>query len=234
MDARIIGDILPVLEIDLLRGEKVISETGELSWKSPSVSLHTTTATGGSSGFFGAIGRTLSGGSLFMTEYTADKAGHVAFSAKIPGVILEENVSANSYMIHKHGFLCGEEGIVLSTGFTKSIGTGIFGGNGFLMQKVMGRGKFWVELGGHVVTQDLRPGQSIDVHPGHVGMYQDSVNFEITMLPGIRNKLFGGGGFFLARLTGPGRVWLQTLTLPNLAHSLSPYINPKESGGGFI
>lgn len=229
MESKIIGSTLPVLQISLQPGEKVISETGELAWKSPNVSLHTTTATGGSSGLFGAIGRTLSGGSLFMTEYTADMGqGFVAFAAKVPGNILEETVTpGKGYMIHKHGFLCGTEEIALSTGFTRSIGAGIFGGNGFLMQKVAGRGQFWVELGGHVVTKELQYGEAIDVHPGHVGMYEESVNFEITMLPGIRNKLFGGDGFFLARLSGPGRVWLQTLTLPNLAHALAPYIGAK-------
>jgi uncharacterized protein (TIGR00266 family) len=231
MQAEIIGSTLPVLEISLQPGDKIISETGELSWKSTNVSLHTTTATGGNSGIFGAIGRSLSGGSLFMTEYTSSGDGHVAFAAKVPGIILEETVTlSHGYMIHKHGFLCGQEGIELSTGFTKSLGAGIFGGNGFLLQKVTGKGKFWVELGGHVVVKDLQYGEAIDVHPSHVGMYEDKVNFEITVLPGFRNKLFGGDGLFMARLSGPGRIWLQTLTLPNLANCLAPYlVNPKSS-----
>ena len=225
MKAIITGDILPVLEIDLLQGEKIIAETGELSWKTPNVNLRTTTAMAGSTGLFGAIGRTLSGGSLFMTEYTAERqAGYVAFSSRIPGLILEEQVDGrHHYMIHKNGFMCATEGIKLSTGFQQKIGVGFLAGNGFLMQKLSGNGRFWVQLGGHVVVKDLLAGESLDIHPGHLGMLESTVNIEITTLPGLANKFFGGDGLFLARVTGPGRVWLQTLTLPNLAHALQPY-----------
>ncbi len=112
--------------------------------------------------------------------------------------------------------------------FQQSLGAGIFGGNGFLMQRLAGACRAWVELGGEVVTYDLAPGEVLRAHPGHVGMLEESVGFTITMMRGIRNIFFGGDGLFLAELRGPGKVWLQTLTLPNLAHALSPYMG---SGG---
>ena len=226
MQSSIIGTILPVLNVSLDPGEVLLSETGELSWKSPNVSLRTGMAGGGAGGFLGAVKRSLGGGGLFMTEYMAEAGpGFVALAARIPGHIEEHAVQpGRSYLVHRHGFLCGSGGITLSVALQRTLGAGIFGGDGFLLQQVAGQGRFWVELGGEIVSHTLAPGEQIDVHPGHVGMFEDSVRFEITMLPGIRNKLFGGDGFFLARLTGPGRIWLQTLTLPNLAHALAPYL----------
>ena len=232
MQTRIEGQTLPVLYVSLDPYETLISETGELSWKSPNVGLRTTTSGAGASGFLGAVKRSLGGGGLFMTEYRAEGGpGHLAFAAKIPGSIVEHRVEpGRSYLLHRHGFLCATEGVTLGLGFQRSLGAGIFGGDGFRLQQVAGSGTFWSTLGGGVVEHSLAPGEAIDVHPGHVGMFEDGVGFDITMLPGIRNKLFGGDGFFLARLTGPGRIWLQTLTVPNLAHALAPYLGGETAG----
>jgi uncharacterized protein (AIM24 family) len=109
-------------------------------------------------------------------------------------------------------------------GFQKSLGAGMFGGNGFVLQQMEGTSTAWVELGGEVVTYDLAAGEAIQVHPGHIGMFQDSVSFDMRFMKGIANALFGGDGLFIAHLTGPGKVWLQSLTLPNLAHALEPYL----------
>jgi uncharacterized protein (AIM24 family) len=149
----------------------------------------------------------------------------VAFATKVPGHILPTQVTRDrGYLIHRHGFLCGTSAIELSVGFQRSLGAGVFGGQGFVLQKIGGEGTAWVELDGEVVTYDLSAGETLRVHPGHVGMFESTVNFDITTLPGIRNMLFGGDGLFLAALTGPGRVWLQSLPLSNLAHALSPYL----------
>jgi len=236
MQTHVLGSVLPVLEIALERGEIITAETGQLSWMTGGIELHTTTQTAGVSGFFGAVGRALSGGGLFMTEYSAPYApGVVAFAAKIPGHICEVPVyPGRGYLVHKHGFLCATAGVQLATGFTQSLGAGIFGGNGFLMQRLAGSGQAWVELGGEVIARDLAPGEVVRVHPGHVGMFEESVNFTITTLRGIRNVFFGGDGLFLAELTGPGRIWLQTLTLPNLAHALAPYMSGGDGGGQSI
>ncbi len=226
MQTQIIGTTLPVLEVLLEPGERIVAETGQLSWM--------THATAGTSGFLGAFGRALSGGGLFMTEYSAAlQSGVVGFAAKIPGHIVEVAVApGRGYLIHKHGFLCATEGVSLSTGFQQSLGAGIFGGNGFLMQRLSGACRAWVELGGEVIERSLAPGETLRVHPGHVGMLDESVAFNITMMRGIRNIFFGGDGLFLAELTGPGKIWLQTMTLPNLAHALAPYMGGGDNGGG--
>ena len=243
MKHTITGSTMPVLQIGLDANEVVIAEPGEFSWMSDNVRLHTTTQTAGARGFFGVIGRALSGGGLFMTEYRAEGCpGLVAFAAKIPGSIHELDVPAgHSYMIHKHGFLCGTPGVNLSIGFQRQLGAGLFGGNGFIMQRLTGPCTAFVELGGESVVYDLRPGESIQAHPGHVGMFQDSVNFDMVFMRGIRNALFGADGLFIARLTGPGKVWLQSLTVPNLAHALSPYLGSEQTtstaagvGGGMV
>lgn len=232
MQHSITGTTMPVLQITLSAGERIISEPGEFSWMSSNIQLNTTTMTGGASGLFGVLGRALSGGGLFMTEYTAmGGPGLIAFAAKIPGTIHQVDVPAGrSYLIHKHGFLCGTEGMSLAIGFQRQLGAGIFGGNGFVMQKLSGPCSAFVELGGESVMYDLRPGETLQVHPGHIGMFEDSINFDITLLPGIKNKLFGGDGIFIARLTGPGKVWLQSMSVANLAHALQPYLDPKQAG----
>jgi uncharacterized protein (AIM24 family) len=181
---------------------------------------------------FGVLGRALSGGGLFMTEYAAQGSpGMVAFAAKVPGSIHEVEVApGHSYMIHKHGFLCATQGVDLSIGFQRALGAGMFGGNGFILQRLAGPCTAFVELGGECVTYDLPAGQSILVHPGHIGMFQDSVGFDITFMRGIRNIFFGGDGLFLGRLTGPGKVWLQSMTVPGLAHAIAPYLGGEQAG----
>ncbi|MGI8554646.1 MAG: AIM24 family protein, partial [Dehalococcoidia bacterium] len=150
MDTKIIGTTLPVLEVVLQPGESIIAESGELSWMSSAIELHTSTQKAGGGGIFGAVKRSLGGGSLFMSEYTArNAAGYVAFATKVPGKILPVPVGPNqAYLIHHHGFLCGTPEIVLSVGFQRSLGAGVFGGDGFLLQKLGGNGEAWIELDG--------------------------------------------------------------------------------------
>jgi uncharacterized protein (AIM24 family) len=161
-----------------------------------------------------------------MTEYrSVGTAGELAFATKLPGHIVPVEVSAgHDYMIHRHGFLCATPQIQISVGFQQSLGAGIFGGDGFLLQKLSGVGTAWLELSGELVVRDLQPGELLRVHPGHVGAFQASVSFQITTVPGIKNMIFGGDGVFLAALTGPGRVWLQTLPISKLAHAIQRYL----------
>ncbi len=242
MKTNIAGTTMPVLQVGLDPGETIIAEPGEFSWMSDNIQLNTTTQTAGARGLFGAIGRALSGGGLFMTEYTAAGGpGLVAFAAKVPGTIHQVDVPAgHSYMIHKHGFLCATPGVQLSIGFQRQLGAGLFGGNGFMLQRLSGPCTAFVELGGESVVYDLRPGKSIRVHPGHIGMFQETVNFDIVFMRGVKNAIFGGDGLFIARLTGPGKVWLQSLTVPGLAHAVGPYLSgevpasPQQIGGAAI
>jgi uncharacterized protein (TIGR00266 family) len=226
MQSNIIGTTMPVLEFILEPNDAIISESGELSWMGASIQMTTHTQMAGGGGFFGAIRRVAGGGSLFMTEYRAyGAAGELAFATKVPGHILPVPVgNGYEYMIHRHGFLCATEQVQIGVGFQQSLGAGIFGGDGFRLQHINGNGTAWIELSGEVVTKDLRPGETLRVHPGHVGAFQTSVNFQIARIPGISNMIFGGDGIFLAALTGPGRVWLQSLPISKLAHALREYL----------
>jgi uncharacterized protein (AIM24 family) len=165
-----------------------------------------------------------------MTEYRATGArGAIAFATKLPGHIVPVEVGpGHEYMIHRHGFLCATPQVNIGVGFQQSLGAGIFGGDGFLLQKLNGQGTAWLELSGELIVKDLQPGETLRVHPGHVGAFQSGVGFQITTVPGIKNMIFGGDGIFLASLTGPGRIWLQTLPIAKLAHKLMEYM-PKPS-----
>jgi len=231
MDHRVIGTTMPVLEIMLQPGETIVAEPGELSWISGSVQLRTSTMGAGAAGFMGVLKRAFAGGGLFMTEYSSQGgAGMVAFATKVPGQILPVDITpTTAYLVHRHGFVCATPGVQITVGFQRSLGAGIFGGDGFFLQKLSGQCQAYIELAGEVVIYDLAPGQTLLVHPGHVGMFEHTVNFDITVVPGIANVLFGNQGLFLAKLSGPGRVWLQSLTLPGLAHALAPYLGREEA-----
>ena len=230
MQARIQGTTMPVLEVDLQPNESVFSEAGELSWMTGSIQMTTHTQMGGGGGLFGVLKRVAGGGSIFMTEYRATGAsGELAFATKLPGHIVPVEVSpGHEYMVDRHGFLCATPQIQIGVGFQQSLGAGIFGGDGFLLQKLSGQGTAWLGLSGELVVRDLGPGETLRVHPGHVGAFQASVSFQITTVPGIKNMIFGGDGIFLVSLTGPGRIWLQTLPIAKLAHAIEKYL-PREA-----
>ncbi len=231
MRSKIIGTALPVLEISLDPGERIVGVPDQLSWMSGDIEMTTSTAGGGAGGLLGLLSRAVSGAGLFMTEFHALRGpGNVAFAAKLPGSMIEVEVApGRGYLAHRHGFVCGTPGIELSSAFQQSLGAGLFGGEGFVLQKLAGSGAAFVELGGELVAYTLQPGQELLVHPGHVGLFEESVSFEVTMIRGVRNALFGGDGLFLVRLAGPGRVWLQTLSVPGVAHAVAPYL-PQRHG----
>jgi uncharacterized protein (TIGR00266 family) len=237
MQSRITGTTMPVLEFTLGPDESIISEAGELSWMGSSVQMTTHTQFAGGGGLLGVLKRVAGGGSIFMTEYRAvGSGGELAFATKLPGHIVPLEVQpGHEFMIHRHGFLCATQGIQISVGFQQSLGAGIFGGDGFLLQHLSGQGTAWLELSGELVVRDLQPGETLRVHPGHVGAFQSSVSFQITTVPGIKNMIFGGDGIFLASLTGPGRIWLQTLPISKLAHAIEKYLPrdaPKQAVAG--
>jgi uncharacterized protein (AIM24 family) len=218
MQAKIIGESLPVLEITIDPGDTIVAEPGEFSWMTSTIAMNTTTKAAGAKNIFGALGRAMAGGGLFMTEYTAQAApGMVA-------ILPIEVTPDRTYMVHSHGFLAATEGVELGVGFQRKLGAGLFGGEGFVLQKLGGSCTAWVELGGEVVTYHLAAGETLQVHPGHIGMFDSSVTFDIKLMKGLKNMFFGGDGLFVAHLTGPGRVWTQSLTMSNLAHALMPYL----------
>ena len=226
MNSQVQGTVMPVLELNLENGESVFSESGELGWISAAVQMRTGTSVGGQQGgLFGALGRALAGGTLFMTEYTAvGGPGLAVFTTKLPGQIVPVELDGSrGYLVHRHGFLAAQLGVQFSVGFQQSLGAGIFGGTGFRMQRLGGKGIAWVELNGEVITYDLQAGNTLRIHPGHVGMFEEGMAFQITTVPGIQNALFGGTGLFLATLTGPGKIWLQSMTMSRLAHAIAEY-----------
>jgi uncharacterized protein (TIGR00266 family) len=238
MQAQVKGTTMPVLEVVLDPGEVIVSDHGELSWMTPNVQMTQTANAGQSSGLLGGIKRVLGGGSIFVTRYQASGSqGMVAFAAKVPGHIFPLEVSpGQGYLVHRHGWVCGTEAITPSIGFNQGLGGMLFGKEGFVLQRLEGSGTAWVELSGEVTTYDLAPGQSLLVHPGHVGAFQDLVSFQMTRVQGIANRYFGADGHWLVVLTGPGRVWLQSMPLALLAASLRPYLGEERSAaeGGVV
>ena len=235
MDAVIRGTTMPVLEVHLDPGESVVAEAGELGWYDECLELETTTVAAGGDGIWDATKRMLGGGTFFMTRYqSVSKPGVVAFPARLPGKIVQVPLGpGHSYLIQRHGFLAGLEGAELSTAFHPGhVGSAALGGFGFMLQKLEGSGHAWLELSGELSEYDLQPGQTMHVHPAHVGLVESGVSYELGLVPGLKNKLFGGDGLFLLKLTGPGKIWLQSLSLPLLADALEPYLpKPQQANG---
>jgi uncharacterized protein (TIGR00266 family) len=232
MDAVIRGSTMPVLEVHLTPGESVVAEAGQLGWFDDGIELETTTMAAGADGMWDAAKRSFGGGSFFMTRYqSVSQPGMVAFPARLPGKIVQVPLGpGRSYLIQRHGFLAGLEGSELSTAFHPGhVGSAVFGGFGVILQKLEGTGHAWLELSGELSEYDLTDGQTMRVHPAHVGLVESTVQYELATVPGIKNKLLGGDGLFMLRLTGPGKVWLQSLSLPMLADALAPYLPQQQA-----
>jgi len=222
MQSQIIGTTMPVLQVVLERGESVNTPHGDLVWMSKSVHMSQSTKAGGG-GLVRGLKRMIGGGGFFVTKY--EGPGQVTFAAKLPGQIVAVNISRGEhYLVHKHGWLAGTHGIAPGTGIQHSITGGFFGGDGFVLQKLEGEGTAWIEVGGEMMQYDLPKGEVMLVHPGHIGMFSGTIKFSMTRMKGIRNMLFGHDGLLLAELSGPGQVWLQSMPVPVLAGTLTPYV----------
>ena len=216
------GDTLPVVICHLEAGERMITERGSMAWMSPNMKMETST----NGGLGKAFGRMFSGEAMFQNIYTARGGnGLIAFASSFPGKIVAHEVApGREIVVQKSGFLAAEAGVDLSIFFQKRIGSGIFGGEGFIMQKVSGQGTVFAEFDGHVVEYELNAGQEIVVDTGHLAAMDASCQIEIKSVPGVKNMLFGGEGIFNTVVRGPGRVLLQTMPISNVAGALGPYI----------
>jgi uncharacterized protein (TIGR00266 family) len=235
MRYEITGTVMQTVSIDLAPGETVYSQTHAMAWMSDSVNMHTNT--GG--GLFAGLKRSLTGGSFFVTDFTGERGGaHVAFAPRFPGSIIARQLAPGESLIcRRETFLCAEKSVSLELAWQQRIGAGFFGGAGFILQKVTGPGVVWLDLSGEVVHKTLAPGERLLVHAGHVGVHEPTVSFDIQMVPGFRNILFGGEGLFLASLTGPGQIWLQSMPILNLAEAIAEYLPAAEGqrgGGGTV
>ena len=221
MRYEIAGTLMQTVSIDLAPGEIVYSQTNCMCWMNDAIDMNTNT--GG--GFLQGIARTFSGGSFFMTEFTARGDGHVAFAPRFPGTIRPVQLKPGQSLIcRKETFLCAEKSVTLEIAFQQRLGAGVFGGQGFILQKVTGPGTVFLDLAGQVVERDLAPGERFLVHVGHVGVMDPTVQFDIQMVRGAMNMLFAGEGFFLATLTGPGHIALQSMPIMNLAEEIGRYL----------
>ena len=224
------GGNLPVVICYPEAGQTLCSESGAMSWMSPNMNMETNS--GG--GFKKAMGRLFSGDSIFMNEYTAmGGQGMIAFASSLPGSILPiELHTGNGIIVQKRGFLAMEKGLDVSLYFQKRLGKGFFGGEGFIMQKITGNGMVFVEIDGHCKEYDLRVGESIVVDTGYLAAMSETCTMDIQMVKGAKNIFLGGEGLFHTVITGPGKVYLQSMPISNIAERLIPYLPTSSSGDG--
>jgi uncharacterized protein (TIGR00266 family) len=235
MQAEIKGTTMPVLEMLLDPGDVIVTVHGDLSWMTPNVQMSQTTQTGGQGGggLLGAVKRMAGGGSLFLTRYESTAGqGMVAFASKLPGRIFPVEVTpGKGFLVHRHGWVCGTPNINATVALQQNIRGAIWGGEGFMLQKLEGEGTAWIELSGEVFNYELAQGQTMLVHPGHVGLFDDTVQFSVIRMQGISNYLFGADGHHLVTMTGPGNIWLQSMPIPVLAGALTPYMAHDDHAG---
>lgn len=215
------GDTLPVVICHLEAGERMITERGSMAWMSPNMKMETST----NGGFGKAFGRMFSGEAMFQNIYTAQGGnGLIAFASSFPGSIKAFDIGpGQEYIFQKKAFLAGEPGVNLSVHFHKKVDSGLFGGEGFVLQKVSGNGIVFAEFDGHVVEYELQPGQQIVIDSGYLAAMSVTCQMDIQTVPGLKNIVFGGEGLFNTVITGPGHVWLQTMPISSVADSLRPY-----------
>ncbi len=228
------GGNLPVVICYPEAGQSVCTENGAMSWMSPNMKMDTNTG-GGLKKMFG---RMFSGESLFINEYTAiGGAGMIAFASSFPGSIIPYQVTpGNGIIVQKGGFLAMEKGLELSVYFQKKLGKGFFGGEGFIMQRISGSGIVFLEIDGYCKEYDLAAGQSIVVDTGYLAAMSESCTMDIQTVQGAKNIFFGGEGLFHTRITGPGKVYIQSMPIINTAQRIAPYIeikNNSDNSGGF-
>ncbi len=221
------GTVLQSLEVELGQGEAMFTESGGMAWMTEGIEMNTNTRGGIMSG----LGRALAGESLFMTTYTATAPqASITFTPEAPGKVLPVQLGANQVIIaQKDAFMCAQNSVKMEMHFRKRLGAGLFGGEGFILQKLTGPGMVFLEIPGEVKEYNLAAGQVLKVDPGHIAAFDPTVNYDITMMKGLKNIVFSGEGLFLATLSGPGRVWLQTMPIANLAQKLMKYMPTKSS-----
>ena len=219
------GGNFPVVVCHLEDGEKMITERGSMVWMTPN--MHMETVGGGVGRRFS---KAFSGESMFQNIYTARGAGMIAFGSSFPGKILPVEISPGRELIlQKRAFLASEAGVSLSIHFRKHLGAGFFGGEGFIMQRLSGEGMAFVEIDGELIEYELQAGEQMVVDTGNVAGFASTVSIDIQQVPGLKNKFLGGEGLFNTTLTGPGKIWLQTMPISGVAMAIRPFI---PSGNG--
>ena len=217
------GDTLPVVVCYPEQGETLKTEKGAMSWMSSNMKMKTNTGGGG------VFGRIFTGETIFMNEYTAENGpGMIAFASSFPGSILPYHVTpGNDLIVQKRGFLAMESGLTLGVAFQKKFGAGLFGGEGFIMQRISGDGLVFIEIDGACIKKELQPGEQLIVDTGFIAAYTGNCSIDVQMVKGVKNVLFGGEGLFNTVITGPGTVWLQSMPIYSVARAIQPHIVTK-------
>ena len=222
MNFTIEGEPLPVVICNLDPGETMITEKGAMSWMSQNMKMDTSS----NGGIGKMLGRAFSGESLFQNRYTAQGGpGMIAFSSSFPGSIRPFQISpGNEIVAQKSAFLASTVGVELSIFFQEKIGSGLFGGEGFIMQRLSGNGTAFLEFDGYIKEYELEAGQKMIIDTGYLAAMTSGCSISIQTVPGLKNMLLGGEGIFNTVLSGPGHVWLQTMPVPQLAGAIRPFI----------
>lgn len=220
MNYEIVGKVVPSVEVSLSRGESMFTQSGGMFWQTEGIRMDTNTK----GGLLKGIGRMFAGESMFMATYTATQDGKIAFASTVPGSIIPINVSEGRFTIQKGAFLAAESSVELKTTFNKKLGTGFFGGEGFILQELRGRGTAFLEIDGDAIEINLAPGEVIKIDTGNLVGFEDSVRYEVEFVKGLGNVIFGGEGLFLTKLTGSGKVVLQTMNMNEFALRVRSYI----------
>jgi uncharacterized protein (TIGR00266 family) len=229
VEYRIDGTLLPVLTVKLNPGQRIYSSSGGMSWMTQQVEMETNTG-GGLGRMFR---RAISGESLFIVDYYVNQGtGEVAFANEFPGTILPLNLAdGQQVIVQKDSFMCAEKSVDVDLHFRKRLGAGLFGGEGFILQKLTGPGMAFVNFDGEIVEKTLAAGEVLRVDTGHVAMFEPSVDFDVEIIKGFKNILLGGEGLFMATLRGPGKVFLQSMPLDKLARKMAQFM-PQVGGNG--
>lgn len=216
MKYELIGETVPAVEVTLERGEKMISQSGGMAWQTEGIDMITNT----NGGIMKGLGRMLAGESIFMNTYTANRDGaKIAFASTVPGKIIALKIEdfKNGITLQKGAFLCSEPNVNLKMEFTKKISSGLFGGEGFILQSATGSGTAFIEIDGDEIIKDLQPGEVLKVDTGNVVAFEKTIKYEIETVKGLSNIFLGGEGLFLTKLIGPGRVIIQTQNFNDFA-----------------
>lgn len=224
MEFEIKGTPFPVVECYLKKGESMLTDSGAMAWMDPCMEMETTS----NGGIGKAFGRMFSGETMFLNRYTANGDGKIAFASSFPGEIRKIDIMpGKEIVVQKSSFLASEEGVERTTFFTKKLSTGVFGGEGFIMSKFSGNGALFVEIDGSLVEYELAPGQQIVVDSGYLAMMDATCRMEVKSVSGLKNKMLGGEGFFNTVITGPGKIYLQTMPISAIAGTLAGFMPGK-------
>lgn len=225
MQYKIVGKVVPAVELQLQRGEKVFTQSGGMSWQSAGIEMSTNTR----GGIMKGLGRMFAGESMFMAHYTALTDGaKITFASNVAGSVVPIDVTnAQGIILQKGAFLCAQDTVNLETVFNKKISAGLFGGEGFILQRLTGTGMAFLEVDGDMVQMDLEPGEVVKVDTGNVVAFTSNVAYEVETIKGMGNIFLGGEGLFLTKLTGPGRVFLQTMNYAEFVGKIASAIPTK-------